>query len=93
MLSTLLNRTDSVIKLNLFCLLQCVSLYALCQPSLALSCWGGFDYEDLKVLSSHLNWGADLIRFAVKYWKAGMFLKKFLMIPSHERSIKPFPAA
>ncbi len=34
-----------------------------------------------------------LIRSAVKYWKAGMFLKKILMIPSHERSIKPFSAA
>jgi hypothetical protein len=34
-----------------------------------------------------------LIRSAVKNWKAGMFVKKFLMIPSHERSIKPFSAA
>jgi hypothetical protein len=34
-----------------------------------------------------------LIRSAVKYWKAGMFVKKFLMIPSHERSMKPFSAA
>ncbi len=33
------------------------------------------------------------IRSAVKYWKAGLFLKKILMIPSHERSIKPFSAA
>jgi hypothetical protein len=34
-----------------------------------------------------------LIRSAVKYWKAGKFLKKILMIQSHERSVQPFSAA
>jgi hypothetical protein len=34
-----------------------------------------------------------LIRSTVIYWKAGMFFKKILMIPSHERSIKPFSGA
>ena len=34
-----------------------------------------------------------LIRSAVKKWRSGNFLKSFLMIQSHERSIKPFTAA
>jgi hypothetical protein len=34
-----------------------------------------------------------LIRSAVKYWKPGKFVKNFLMIQSHERSIKPFSEA
>jgi hypothetical protein len=34
-----------------------------------------------------------LIRSAVKNWRSGNFLKSFLMIQSHERSIKPFTAA
>jgi hypothetical protein len=34
-----------------------------------------------------------LIRSAVKNWRSGNFLKSFLMKQSHERSIKPFPAA
>jgi hypothetical protein len=34
-----------------------------------------------------------LIQSAVKNWRAGKFFKNFLMIPSHERSIKPFSAA
>ena len=48
----------------------------------------------LKVLSSRLNWGMGgetrLIRSAVKNWKPSKSLKKFLMIQSHERSIKSF---
>jgi hypothetical protein len=42
------------------------------------------------VQSFELGGETRLIRSAVKYWKAGMFFKKNLMIPSHERSIKPF---
>jgi hypothetical protein len=34
-----------------------------------------------------------LIRSAVKNWRSGNFLNSFLMIQSHERSIKPFTAA
>jgi hypothetical protein len=34
-----------------------------------------------------------LIRSAVKNWRSGKFFKKFLMIQSHERSLKPFSVA
>jgi hypothetical protein len=34
-----------------------------------------------------------LIQSAVKNWRSGNFLKSFLMIQSHERSIKLFTAA
>jgi hypothetical protein len=33
------------------------------------------------------------IQTGVKNWRSGNFLKSFLMIQSHERSIKPFTAA
>ncbi len=35
----------------------------------------------------------SLIRSAVKFFKAGHFQKKILMIQSHERSLKPISAA
>ncbi len=35
----------------------------------------------------------SLIRLAVKFFKAGHFQKNFLMIQSHERSLKPISAA
>jgi hypothetical protein len=34
-----------------------------------------------------------LIRSAVKNWRSGNFFQSFLMIQSHERSIKPLTAA
>jgi hypothetical protein len=34
-----------------------------------------------------------LIRSAVKFWKAGNLKKKFLMIQTHERSLKQISAA
>ncbi len=51
--------------------------------------------DDIKGIVQPFELGGEttLIRSAVKYWKAGMFLTIFLMIPSHERSIKPFSAA
>ncbi len=35
----------------------------------------------------------SLVRSAVKFCEAGHFQKKFLMIQSHERSLKPISAA
>jgi hypothetical protein len=35
----------------------------------------------------------SLIRSAVKFFKAGHFQKIFLMIQSHERTLKPISAA
>jgi hypothetical protein len=35
----------------------------------------------------------SLIRWAVRFCKAGHLKKKFLMIQSHERSLKPISAA
>jgi hypothetical protein len=40
-----------------------------------------------------LGGGTILILSAVKYWKSGKLKKLFLMIQSHERSIKPISAA
>ncbi len=48
----------------------------------------------LKVYSSHLNWGGEtiLIRSAVKHKVPGKFKNFFLMIHSHEKSIKQISA-
>jgi hypothetical protein len=56
---------------------------------------GPYARVDLKGIVQPFELGGEtrLIRSAVKYWKASMFLKNFLMIPSHERSIIPFSAA
>ncbi len=56
--------------------------------------------DDASLYDPSLVWWADVLlgdaarltRSAVKYWNPGKFLFKFLMIQSHERSIKPFSA-
>jgi hypothetical protein len=49
----------------------------------------------VKGLFQPFELGAEtsLIRSAVKFFKAGHFKKKILMIQSHERSLKPISAA
>jgi hypothetical protein len=64
-----------------------------CDPILLLLC--DPDLAVLKGIVQPFERGGEtrLIRSAVKYWKAGKFLKRNLMIQSHERRIKPFSAA
>ncbi len=52
---------------------------------------GLFDRSLLKVLE--LGGVTSLIRSAVRFFKAGHLKKIFLMVQSHERSLKPISAA
>jgi hypothetical protein len=51
--------------------------------------------QDLKGIVQPFELGpvTSLVRSAVKFCEAGHFQKKFLMIQSHERSLKPISAA
>jgi hypothetical protein len=51
--------------------------------------------DDIKGIVQPFELGpvTSLVRSAVKFCEAGHFQKKFLMIQSHERSLKPISAA
>jgi hypothetical protein len=54
---------------------------------------GGVTYFKGIVQPFELGPVTSLVRSAVKFCEAGHFQKKFLMIQSHERSLKPISAA